>query len=655
MLSRVFQWNLRAKEIVMVRRVTAIVMLPITVFYMSSLNLLAGGMMSARADDAVISTVSTIANGASDPNVVVTLAGENTFTETASEILTNWTIGVGSTGLSAFLITKNTDKQVTITFTGTAAAGSVTIKALNAALSENHDSNEITVVVPTATSYTVTFDANGSTGGTKPSDQTKTHDVTLVLAANTGTLVKTGYTFAGWNTAADASGTSYAEGANYTDNAGDTLYAKWTADQTITFGALGGKTYGDSAFDVSATATSGLTVSFGSQTESICTVIGTTVTIISAGDCTVRASQSGNGSYNPATPVDRTFTVSKATPTATLAVSNSPQSYTGSGQAATVGITASSVAGAVQNILTGGAATQTNAATYAVTANFVPTDTTNYNTLTAISAGNFVINNASQSAPTGLAGVAPSTYGASDGKITGTTVEMEYKLSGAGSYTVASATETTSLAAGDYKVRLAAKTGFNASPDTDVTIAAGANASQSAPTGLAGVAPSTYGASDGKITGTTVAMEYKLSTDSSYVAASATETTGLAAGDYKVRLAAKTGFNASPDTDVTIAAGANASQPVVTTSTDDHSCGKKCKLTKEYRKKYKNPAKKATYTQVKGLKKTNLAEFNRLSSVYAKYAKLSDKERAKLSLKIQNDFKTYKNYRGYKLYLSYTK
>ena len=236
MLSRVFQWNLRAKEIVMVRRVTAIVMLPITVFYMSSLNLLAGGMMSARADDAVISTVSTIANGASDPNVVVTLAGENTFTETASEILTNWTIGVGSTGLSAFLITKNTDKQVTITFTGTAAAGSVTIKALNAALSENHDSNEITVVVPTATSYTVTFDANGSTGGTKPSDQTKTHDVTLVLAANTGTLVKTGYTFAGWNTAADASGTSYAEGANYTDNAGDTLYAKWTADTyAVTF------------------------------------------------------------------------------------------------------------------------------------------------------------------------------------------------------------------------------------------------------------------------------------------------------------------------------------------------------------------------------------------------------------------------------------
>jgi hypothetical protein len=46
----------------------------------------------------------------------------------------------------------------------------------------------------------------------------------------------------------------------------------------------------------------------------------------------------------------------------TLAVSNSPQTYTGSGQAATVTISSSSVPGAVSNILTGGA-TQTNAGT----------------------------------------------------------------------------------------------------------------------------------------------------------------------------------------------------------------------------------------------------------------------------------------------------
>ena len=91
---------------------------------------------------------------------------------------------------------------------------------------------------------------------------------------------------------------------------------------------------------------------------------------------------------NPQTLTD---TINKATPTATLAVNNSPVTYDGTPKAATVGITTSSVPGSAQNILTGGAATQTAAGTYAVTADFVPTDTTNYNTLSAQSAGNFII------------------------------------------------------------------------------------------------------------------------------------------------------------------------------------------------------------------------------------------------------------------------
>ena len=88
------------------------------------------------------------------------------------------------------------------------------------------------------------------------------------------------------------------------------------------------------------------------------------------------------------------FVINKATPTATLAVTNSPVVYDGSPHAAAVGITVSSVPGSVGNILTGGAATQTNVGTYAVTADFVPTDTTNYNTVTGLSAGNFIIENA---------------------------------------------------------------------------------------------------------------------------------------------------------------------------------------------------------------------------------------------------------------------
>ncbi|MEI7900197.1 MAG: tandem-95 repeat protein, partial [bacterium] len=101
-------------------------------------------------------------------------------------------------------------------------------------------------------------------------------------------------------------------------------------------------------------------------------------------------SSSGATSVNVTTTASGN-TVNKATPTATLTVNNSPATYDGSPKSATAGIAASSVPGAVQNILTGGAATQTAAATYAVTADFVPADTTNYNTLAALSAGNFII------------------------------------------------------------------------------------------------------------------------------------------------------------------------------------------------------------------------------------------------------------------------
>ena len=103
------------------------------------------------------------------------------------------------------------------------------------------------------------------------------------------------------------------------------------------------------------------------------------------------------------------FVIEKATPTATLAVNNSPVTYDGTTKAATVGITVSSVPGAVANILTGGAANQTDAGTYAVTANFVPTDSANYNSLIAQAAGNFVIEKATPTATLAVNN-SPATY-----------------------------------------------------------------------------------------------------------------------------------------------------------------------------------------------------------------------------------------------------
>ncbi len=84
-----------------------------------------------------------------------------------------------------------------------------------------------TCSAPAAT-YPITYNGNGNTGGSIPAAQTKTNNVTLTLRTNTGSLTRTGYTFAGWNTAANGSGTNYAAGGSYTANAPATLYARWT-------------------------------------------------------------------------------------------------------------------------------------------------------------------------------------------------------------------------------------------------------------------------------------------------------------------------------------------------------------------------------------------------------------------------------------------
>ncbi|MEY3624659.1 MAG: hypothetical protein RL696_40, partial [Actinomycetota bacterium] len=81
-------------------------------------------------------------------------------------------------------------------------------------------------------------------------------------------------------------------------------------NQAITFSSIPDKTLGSSAFSVSGTASSGLAVTFSSGTTSVCTVSGTTVTLVSSGTCTIRANQSGDSTYNAASQVQQSFTVS---------------------------------------------------------------------------------------------------------------------------------------------------------------------------------------------------------------------------------------------------------------------------------------------------------------------------------------------------------
>lgn len=92
------------------------------------------------------------------------------------------------------------------------------------------------------TTYTITYDGNGSTAGTAPASQTDKVGANLTVSGNTGTLTRTGYTFGGWNTAANGSGTTYAVGSTIMmPSNGTTLYAIWTPSTlTLTYNANGG-------------------------------------------------------------------------------------------------------------------------------------------------------------------------------------------------------------------------------------------------------------------------------------------------------------------------------------------------------------------------------------------------------------------------------
>jgi hypothetical protein len=90
--------------------------------------------------------------------------------------------------------------------------------------------------------------------------------------------------------------------------------------QTIAFGALSDQAFGTAPFRLSATASSGLAVTFTSTTLPVCTVSGTTVTLVSAGTCTIQAAQPGNSTYAPAAPVMQSFTVTAGNQTIAFGV-----------------------------------------------------------------------------------------------------------------------------------------------------------------------------------------------------------------------------------------------------------------------------------------------------------------------------------------------
>ena len=118
-------------------------------------------------------------------------------------------------------------------------------------------------------------------------------------------------------------------------------------------------------------------------------------------------------------------------------------------------------------------------------------------------------------------------------------------------------TGNTATDASDYTVSVTSKTDKWADGSTEAVTAAWSigKATQEAPIGLTGTAPTTDGGSDGKISGVTDKMEYRMAGESSYAACSGTEIENLPAGNYFVRYAEDNNHFASPDAAVTVGDG----------------------------------------------------------------------------------------------------
>jgi uncharacterized repeat protein (TIGR02543 family) len=151
------------------------------------------------------------------------------------------------------------------------------------------------IIITYETGFTVTFDANGGTG----TMANQTASSATNLTANTFT--RTGYTFAGWNTAADGSGTAYSDNASFPFTANTTLYAQWTLDSTPTLSANAltafgsqciNNTYGPNSFTITGS-------SLTSANITVASLSGYTFSTTSSGTYTnsLSLSQSG-GAYS---------------------------------------------------------------------------------------------------------------------------------------------------------------------------------------------------------------------------------------------------------------------------------------------------------------------------------------------------------------------
>lgn len=152
------------------------------------------------------------------------------------------------------------------------------------------------------------FDLTATTSSGLSVTYVSSDETVATISGSNVTIVGVGETSI---TASQAGNDNYEAAADVSQN----LLVKSTlgTEQAITFGELSSKTYGDVAFELSATASSDLEVNYTSSDESVATISGSTVVIVGVGTTSITATQDGNTTFGAAEDVVQTLTVAKAT------------------------------------------------------------------------------------------------------------------------------------------------------------------------------------------------------------------------------------------------------------------------------------------------------------------------------------------------------
>lgn len=224
-------------------------------------------------------------NGWKATNDTVYAAGGSYTANAATTMTAQWTSSASTTK-----VTLPTPTRTGYTFGGWYRESACTNKVGNGGASYTPTASIQLFAKWTINTWTVAYSANGGTGA--PASQTKTYGQTLTLSSTRP--ARSGYTFLGWATKSDGTGTAYAPGGSYTANAAATLYAVWVAVQVTSLSAYRSTSSG-------TRSDSGTYGHLSAGWKALGTIAGTVAVTATANDASVTSSLSNHSGSKTAT------------------------------------------------------------------------------------------------------------------------------------------------------------------------------------------------------------------------------------------------------------------------------------------------------------------------------------------------------------------